>query len=164
VEIQRLRTFIRDEKNDSDTVVENLLKSNPLNKLELQHWDTAHFALNKIHIKQLGQIKKLPGFTGTKCRMGIWEGQLNNTTSLLVNDVENVTSNSIEGTAEDKTNETADDGELENGLSLVTDFMLLIVDWTTNLNALFTSCCASMSLDWGIEVKNGLAVVWLWVN
>jgi hypothetical protein len=54
--------------------------------------------------------------------MGIQEGQLDNITGLLVNDVENVTSNSIEGAAEDKTNETADDGELENGLSLVTDF------------------------------------------
>jgi hypothetical protein len=56
------------------------------------------------------------------------EGRLDNTTGLLVNDVENVTSNSIKEMAEDETNETADDGELENGLSLVTDFMLLIVN------------------------------------
>jgi hypothetical protein len=109
-------------------VVEKLLESNPLIVQEIQRRNTAHFALNEIHIKRLDQIEQLPGFTGTKCKMGIREGRLDNTTVLLVDDAANVAPNSNEGTADDETNGTADDGELENGLSLVTDFMLSIVD------------------------------------
>ena len=121
-------------------MVEKLLKSNPLLAQEIQRRNTAHFALNKIHIKLLDQIEQLPGFTGVKGGMGIRE---DNTTASLVNDVANIAPKSNEGTADegtvdDETNGSADDVDLKNGLSLVTDFMLLIVDWTTNLNALFT--------------------------
>ena len=64
VEMQRLRTWIRDEAKHTHSVIGKLSTTDPLLASDLRWQWTGQEIINNRHLQMLDMIKKLPGFLG----------------------------------------------------------------------------------------------------
>lgn len=66
IEIQRLQTWIHDEAERTNSVIDELSTTDPLLASELCRQWTGRENINNRHLEILDTIEKLPGFLGKK--------------------------------------------------------------------------------------------------